>query len=65
MIGAMLVTFGLVTFTLLLAELNDIAQSEKLGAEKTLLQRLEVAIERGSNASHSPSDCALWFGGSC
>ena len=44
-IGALLATFGLITFTIFVSELNDIFQALRFGADKTLLQRLEELAE--------------------
>lgn len=41
MIGAILAVFGLTAFTIFLAELSDILQAHRNGADKSLLQRLE------------------------
>ena len=44
-VSAFLVTFGLLAFTMLLAQLNDMQQSKRLGAEKSLLERIEELEE--------------------
>jgi hypothetical protein len=45
LIGAFMVAFGVVCFTTLLAELVQIQQSKRLGADKTLGQRLSELNE--------------------
>ena len=53
LLGALMVTLGLITFTLFFSELYDIAQAEKLGADKTLLMRLEE-LNEVIDSRHTP-----------
>ena len=45
LLAAFIVVFGLLTFSILIAELNDMRHSQRLGAEKTLFQRLDELNE--------------------
>ena len=62
-IGALMVTLGLIVFTVFFSELYDIVQAEKMGADKTLLMRLEElneVIEADDDGTVSESEYILF-----
>lgn len=59
-IGAFLVAGGLIVFTILLAELNDILQNFRFGADKTLQERLgelTEVIQADNDSCVSQEEC--------
>jgi len=62
-IGSLVVILGVLCFTTLLAELNDIKQAKRLGAEKTLRQRLgelEEVIAQDNDGKVTPEEYILF-----
>jgi len=62
-LGAFIVTLGVFCFTTLLAELAEIRHAKRLGAEKTLRQRLEElmeVVEKDDDGKVSPEEYIIF-----
>jgi len=63
LMGTFIVVMGVFCFTTLLAELNDIKQAKRLGAEKTLRQRLDElqeVIEQDDDGKVTPEEYIIF-----
>jgi len=61
--GAIIVTLGVFCFTTLLAELSEIKTAKRLGAEKTLRQRLEElheVVAKDNDGTVSPEEYIIY-----